>query len=152
MRICGRCNNLKSDDCFKTINSKHCIKCRERDRSWRNNNVEKILMRRKQIYQFQKSIISERKKIKSKVLKKTIVDHYGGKCICPLCDEQQLDFLTIDHIDGGGTKQRKNTSIHGGTNFYYWIIKNDYPSNLQIMCLNCNVSRHILGQCEHLVK
>jgi len=65
-----------------------------------------------------------------------VLKHYGGECVC--CGETEIRFLTIDHIDGGGTKQRNDIR---GTNFYYFLKKNNYPSGYQILCANCNMAK-----------
>lgn len=75
-----------------------------------------------------------RVKIKTKVLA-----HYGQSCVC--CGEKCFDFLTIDHINNDGYKHRKtiwNKNEGGGDKFYRWIIKNNFPSDLQVYCYNCN--------------
>lgn len=75
-----------------------------------------------------------------------IVSHYGGKCAC--CGETKPKFLTLDHTDDDGGLMRK---IHGyGTKLYSWIIKNEFPTNLQLMCYNCNCGRYRNGGiCPH---
>jgi hypothetical protein len=93
-------------------------------------------------------------KEKRKELKKNIFQHYGGKCVC--CGEERIDFLTIDHINGGGRKHRaeisKSNSGRSGPEFYRWIIKNNFPSDLRVLCYNCNCSRWHLGKCPHEIE
>ena len=44
---------------------------------------------------------------------------YGGKCVC--CGESTLSFLTIDHPNNDGVKDRL---AHGvGSTFYRWLKK-----------------------------
>jgi hypothetical protein len=76
-------------------------------------------------------------------LKKTVVNHYGGKCIC--CSESLMEFLTVDHIKGGGGKHRKRVK---GI-FYVWIINHRFPKTLQVLCMNCNFSKGKYGYCPH---
>jgi predicted restriction endonuclease len=80
-----------------------------------------------------------------------VLTHYGGnppKCAC--CGETIFDFLTMDHIDGGGIKQFKQ--IGYGTAFYNWLIKNNYPEGFQVLCYNCNCGRsHNKGICPHQI-
>lgn len=72
-----------------------------------------------------------------------VIAHYGGKCEC--CNENQIQFLAVDHINGGGGQHRK---MIGGkiTNF---IIKNKFPKGYRILCHNCNMSLGIYGNCPH---
>lgn len=58
-------------------------------------------------------------------------------------------FLTIDHIDSDGYKYR---ALKRGSLSYSWIIKNKFPSNLQILCWNCNLSKNQYGECPHITK
>ena len=76
-----------------------------------------------------------------------VFDHYGGKCSC--CDEDYIHFLNIDHINGRD-KNRGDYKL-AGEHLYRWIIKNNYPSDLQVLCVNCNWAKSIRGQCFHHV-
>jgi hypothetical protein len=75
--------------------------------------------------------------VKTKIL---IMTHYGnGECKCVLCNEKRLPCLTIDHINGGGTKHRRSINIPngGGLHFYKWLIDNKYPLGYRTLCWNC---------------
>lgn len=66
-------------------------------------------------------------------------------CVC--CGEQMLVFLSLDHMNGGGSKQRKET---GGGGFYAWLRRHNYPAGFQVLCHNCNLGRQINGgTCPH---
>lgn len=77
--------------------------------------------------------------------KKTVIDAYGSVCAC--CGEACIEFLCIDHINGGGTKERK-TGLKGSA-FYVYLIKNNFPSGHRVLCHNCNFSIGIYGYCPH---
>lgn len=82
-------------------------------------------------------------------IKLQVLGAYGNKCIC--CGETEIDFLAIDHINNNGCEQRK--IIGGGMSFYRRIIKDGFPSDLQILCHNCNWSKHVnSGKCIHQIK
>ncbi len=66
-----------------------------------------------------------------------VMNHYGTSC--KMCGELLFEFLTIDHIDGGGKKHRKIVGY--GQMFYKWLIRNNYPSGYQTLCFNCNCGR-----------
>lgn len=77
--------------------------------------------------------------------KKEVLDYYGGECSC--CGEKEMDFLTIDHIDGNGNKHRKEIRTKSMT---YWLKMNKFPPGFQVMCFNCNCGRSInKGVCPH---
>jgi DNA repair exonuclease SbcCD ATPase subunit len=62
---------------------------------------------------------------------------YGGKC--KFCGQDNLKFLTFDHIHNDGAKQKK---IHGVTGqFVMWLKRNNYPKDIRVLCWNCNCSR-----------
>jgi hypothetical protein len=73
---------------------------------------------------------------------------YGGPTpACTCCGEDVLQFLALDHINGGGHKQRKET---GGGGFYTWLRRNNYPEGFRVLCHNCNFGRQINGGvCPH---
>lgn len=76
--------------------------------------------------------------------KEECISHYGVKCYC--CSESNLIFLTIDHINGGGNKHRKEI----GTRLYRWLIKNNFPNGFQVSCMNCNWGKYLnKGVCPH---
>lgn len=82
---------------------------------------------------------SWRKKVKAEV-----IIHYGGKCVC--CGETELSFLCMDHIEGGGNKHRREI---GRKDLAPWLKENNYPPRFQVLCANCNLSKHLLGVCHH---
>ena len=76
-----------------------------------------------------------------RILRRTVYDHYGGKCAC--CGESAYNFLTIDHINGDGNRERKR-----GEAFMRDIQRSGYPTDLQVLCYNCNCSRGHHGFCH----
>ena len=86
-------------------------------------------------------------------IKQMVLNHYSNgvmKCVC--CGESEQDFLTIDHINGGGGQHR--ISIFGdrwtaGARFYNWLVANRFPSGFQLLCMNCNLSKGKHGHCVH---
>ena len=82
-----------------------------------------------------------------------VLSHYSkGKPKCNCCGEDTYEFLVIDHInDDGGIIRRQMGTSRGvsGIKFMSWIIKNNYPKNLQILCANCNTAKSKVGVCPH---
>jgi len=70
---------------------------------------------------------------------------YGGP-ICVCCGETEYEFLTIDHINGGGQKHRK---MLGGRFISVWLRKNGYPDGFRILCMNCNFVHRFGRACPH---
>jgi len=69
---------------------------------------------------------------------------YGGICAC--CGESRFAFLTIDHIDGGGTKHRQNFTSNQA--FYRWLL-DERRDGFQVLCYNCNCAKGAFGECPH---
>jgi len=68
-------------------------------------------------------------------LRMDVIKGYGGKC--ELCGKDNPHYLTIDHIDGEGAKERK---ILGGTYSLYIKLRDEnYPKDeYRLLCYNCN--------------
>jgi hypothetical protein len=70
--------------------------------------------------------------------KKEVLTYYGGgKLACVVCGEARLPCLSIDHIDGGGTKHRKELGISGSIGFYLYLRRQGYPEGYLTLCMNC---------------
>lgn len=81
----------------------------------------------------------------------TILSHYGSICKC--CGETGSLFLTVDHINNDGAKQRGRNTKEASM-FYLSLAKKiregQAPTDLQILCYNCNCGRHRNGGiCPH---
>lgn len=85
------------------------------------------------------------KRVRDKIRLRILI-HYGGsppKCKC--CGESQLEFLSLDHINGGGSKERR---IYG-SKLAYSLIRRGFPKGYQILCHNCNQAKGYYGKCPH---
>lgn len=133
MALGGVCSS-----CLKPSEKKNCDVCaladkripagvlREKTQRWRDKNPEY-------------SISSTRAR------KMRVLEAYGGlQCHCVGCDITEFEFLTIDHIDGGGSKHREK--IH---NIYSWLIRNEFPKGFRVLCMNCNLALGRYGYCPH---
>jgi hypothetical protein len=67
-----------------------------------------------------------------------VIDGYGGKCAC--CGETRKEFLSIDHVDGNGSKYNREMGF-SGSQFYRWLRQNNYPDGFQVLCFNCNCGK-----------
>lgn len=84
-------------------------------------------------------------------LKLAILKHYSNnKLICECCGENDIRFLTIDHINGGGNNHRTAIGTKTASHeIHSWIIKNNYPPGFAVLCSNCNSAKSIYGICPH---
>lgn len=79
--------------------------------------------------------------------KRDLFQRYGG-AKCSRCGEEEIDFLTIDHIGGGGARHRREI----GTNIYKWLRENNYPVGFRVLCMNCNWATRHGRPCPHTTK
>lgn len=94
-------------------------------------------------------------------LKVEVFDAYGGAiCSCLACPEREnprIEFLTLNHIGGGGTKHRaalggvrKPGGGISGDETYRWLKKNGFPPGYNVLCWNCQWGVHVnKGICPH---
>jgi hypothetical protein len=74
---------------------------------------------------------------------------YGNKCAC--CEDNTVEFLCIDHVNGNGNKHRKmlGSTKRAGKGLYRWLNQQGYPKDFRLLCHNCNMSRGLHGYCPH---
>jgi len=73
-------------------------------------------------------------------VREKIFSHYGKYCVC--CGEENLEFLTIDHISNDGADHRKKITKAAGVTIYKWLTNNNFPPGFQTLCFNCNQAKH----------
>jgi len=78
-----------------------------------------------------------------------VLTHYSqGKPKCQCCGEDRIEFLGMDHINGGGNKHRREIKLSGFA-FYNWLIANNFPVGFRVLCHNCNMAKGLYGYCPH---
>lgn len=78
-------------------------------------------------------------------LRLEVLEHYGRVCAC--CGESALEFMSIDHVNGGGSKHRKELGL--GSRIERWLKHNNFPTGFRILCHNCNQALGHYGYCPH---
>ena len=69
---------------------------------------------------------------------------YGGY-VCACCGDRTPEFMQIDHVEGGGTRHRKEI----GPQMYQWLKRKGFPAGYQVLCANCNFAKGHYGSCPH---
>lgn len=95
-------------------------------------------------------------------LKTEVLSNYSDNSSCECCGEDNMMFLTVDHVNNDGAEHRQkiigedyNRTKRGdlsGRQFYAWLKKNNYPDDpkLQVLCYNCNCGKVAnRGVCPH---
>ncbi len=115
---------------------------------WIRAHPERFRESKRKWYQKNQIKIRAEVKIKYEKLRLEVLKHYSnGTLSCVCCGESIYQFLTVDHIEGGGTQQRK---ILGAANLLSFLLKNDYPKGYRVLCYNCNCGREKNnGICPH---
>jgi hypothetical protein len=65
------------------------------------------------------------------------------------CEEKEIKFLALDHINNDGNKQRNE--IGSGIQMYLFI-KRNMPKDIQVLCHNCNLAKGNYGKYPHKKK
>jgi hypothetical protein len=143
-RVCTKCGKYKTREHFSIQpNSKY----KGGMQSWCKECMSEYckFRRQSQLVHVRRIEKESRAKIRLEVL-----SHYSGgtpKCAC--CGEREIDFLTIDHVNGGGSAHRRSLGGARGSGIYPWLRRNDYPDGFQVLCMNCNFAKGKYGTCPH---
>lgn len=71
---------------------------------------------------------------------------YGGCCVC--CGETESQFLTIDHVENDGNKERGKYAW--ACHIYQRLAdEGSVNSKYQLLCWNCNCAKGKYGCCPH---
>lgn len=117
-----------------------------RQKLWAKNNRDKINKYMREWYTKNSGRVLTKHKEFELRRKMELIEAYGGKCAC--CGESRWEFMTIDHINGGGAdhKRRLKTSRM----IYRELRKLGYPKDkYRLLCFNCNCCRGSFGYCPH---
>jgi len=153
--ICIECEkkrqqNPKYKETTRLYNLEHKEENSERYKEYYLNNKEVINERNREWYLENQEEILEKERERRSIRRHIIISHYSKgtmKCMCPDCNEDHYDFLTIDHVNNDGAKHREEIGV-GGSNLYGWLIVNDFPEGFQVLCMNCNFSKGKHGYCS----
>lgn len=155
------CKKCKSEQAKKT-REKHKDKIRQRDREYWQKNKDEINERRRENYPENRDVIIQRvceyaknnrdkcnalaKNMRDR-LKDEVISHYcDGEIQCKSCNEQDIDILSIDHINGNGAEHRREIGLGRkcGYHFYRWLNRNNFPEGFQVLCFNCQFRKRAL--------
>jgi hypothetical protein len=82
-------------------------------------------------------------------VRERVLAKYGGKCQCSGCGISQYEWLAIDHVDGGGCKERREKKFVNSQTFYNYLDKHRKLAKYQILCHNRNSANEFYGGCPH---
>jgi hypothetical protein len=102
-------------------------KIRARNRAYFGQNTEKVKEAQRRYNKKNREHQGELNIIQRRKQREKVIAHYGGKCAC--CGESRYEFMAIDHIDGGGSKHRKEIGQNSTVN---WLVKNNFPDGFRV--------------------
>ena len=83
--------------------------------------------------------------------------HYGGgKLACVKCGFSDIRALSLDHIEGGGSKERaeqkrNHKRVLSGKALYRNLHLRGFPKGYQTLCMNCQfIKRYTHKEGNHL--
>lgn len=82
-------------------------------------------------------------------LKKRVFEHYGNMCVC--CGIDYFFYLQLDHKNNDGAEHRKALGNTGkvAKSWWLWVIRNEFPNTLQLLCANCHLAKTRGQPCQH---
>lgn len=101
-----------------------CANC-----NWRQNTIDERRIKETRSADGRKSMWLE------------LIDLLGGPR-CSGCGERDIRVLTLDHIQGGGTADRRLHGGHPQMIRYYFTHTKEASQKLAILCRNCNWKKH----------
>ena len=128
-------------------------KRKEYFREWQRKNGERTKKYRAKYYaNNREAIITQATFTTLKARRLARLDcllHYSnGKNCCECCGENNLEFLALDHTNGGGGKHRKTLKEY----LPLVLKRKNYPVGYRVLCHNCNCSLGYYGYCPHKKK
>ena len=77
-----------------------------------------------------------------------VCKHYSPELTCVLCGETHLEFLALDHTNGGGAAERR---LFGSSNATYHrsIIRRGFPLEYRVLCHNCHTKYGVRSEYTH---
>ena len=85
---------------------------------------------------------------KRNLLKQEVFSVYGTGC-CNCCEERQLEFLVLDHINGNVPERQAVGKKLVGESLYRHLKREQWPSGYQVLCANCNTAVKGGRTCPH---
>jgi len=114
-------------------------------RSWYSRNLERGRELGRIWYAEHRDKVRKYRNDRRTKIKLEVLKHYSqGSLACACCGLVQIEFLTIDHING-----RTPEDDLGGRQLYELLKRKNFPSGYQVLCFNCNQAKGLFGACPH---
>lgn len=169
MKLCSACQKELPVTAFGKVRSSkdglshYCLSCNRRQaKEWRASHSEQINAKRREKFAQSPEKRAERASRQKRwrslnpdisnsihrhnriAIRKKVFAMYGNKCAC--CGESRYEFLTLDHVNGGGNKHREKETYQ---QLLYRIARDGISPEYRILCSNCNFAFAYSGYCPH---
>ena len=158
-RMCQDCRNKADYAKQKKWEEAHPEEAKQRYREYDNRHNESRRNRwhndinyreanKKAVAKYQaknRKLLAQKIKDRNRKLRHDVIKKYGSECEC--CGEKHIEFLVIDHIEGGGNKERKLLNVYA---IYKKLLDNiTRLEGYRVLCHNCNAAYAFYGTCPH---
>lgn len=133
----------------KAYMERHPEKRRAYRKTYKTRHPEKVRAARKRYRRLHPEKFNHRMKIlRLKAVNIVAKARTQGRIECECCQENAIEFITLDHINSDGWKEKKSGKRY---NYYFYqdVIKNHRVVDIRLLCHNCNQSRIRSGYCPH---
>lgn len=139
-----RANPEKTAAYAKTTRHRRSEALREYKKAWRKVNADRVKASQ-QRYREKHGEAMQQRRFELRV---EVLSYYsGGTPSCACCGECTIEFLAIDHINGGGAADRRAGRSSG--NLYRRLKNQGFPNCFRVLCHNCNSALGFYGYCPH---
>lgn len=123
---------IKDEEYYNLRKKKHLI--RQKEYNKKHPNYQREYMKQ----QYLKKGVEYREKMKNyqRNLRIAVIEALGGKCI--ECGFNDIRALQIDHINGGGSQERKEGKTAGQYSKHVMESFLKKENKYQLLCANCN--------------
>src|SRR3990167_3914167 len=105
-----------------------------------------LAMTKQELKEFRIAEVEKTRRLNG-AIKEIVFSHYGWHCAC--CGEKEHAFLSMDHVNNDGYKDRVGKS-RSSAKLYRKIKNQGFPNIYQVLCMNCNFGKRMNnGICPH---
>lgn len=102
-------------------------------RTYSAKHPDRVVKSRATYWERNQERLKERSRKNNSKLKSDVISKYGGKCAA--CGFKDMAGLSIDHINGGGSKERRTLS--GRTLYARLRREAEIRADLRVLCMTC---------------
>lgn len=134
----------------KWITAGLCSRCGQRAPGPSHRNCKPCRERTLYLYHtlHRNKRIASHKEAQRRLKLETFAAYGGAHCRC--CGENEIEFMSIDHINGSGMRNaERKEGRHSGNNLYRRLKREGWPPGFRVLCMNCNFAIGHFGSCPH---